>query len=74
MSFMQKWDFYMLVLLFFTATVTPYEVAFLQPDLDFLFFLNRSVDLGFIAVVTLYLLACQSHFVPGHDSQLFPHV
>jgi hypothetical protein len=44
-----KWDMVMICLLLFTATVTPYEACFLQPQgFDFLFVVNRIVDLGFI--------------------------
>jgi hypothetical protein len=36
--------------LVFTATVTPFEVAFLSTSLNALFFLNRVVDLVFLVV------------------------
>ena len=40
----------MFVLLLFAATVTPFEIAFVKhAQLDALFFLNRIVDLCFIA-------------------------
>eukprot|EP00949_MAST-11_sp_MAST-11-sp1_P002609 g2609.t1 len=45
---MRKWDMYMMILLLFTATVTPYEVAFLETQLDFMFWLNQVVNLSFI--------------------------
>jgi hypothetical protein len=45
--FMRRWDFFMVVLLGFTALVTPFEVAFLESGVDALFFINRMVDLGF---------------------------
>lgn len=38
----------MIVLLIFTATVTPFEVAFLEPSWDALFFINRVVDAMFL--------------------------
>jgi hypothetical protein len=45
-----KIDLLMVVLLLFTAIVTPYEVCFLeQKEMNALFFINRVVDLGFIA-------------------------
>jgi hypothetical protein len=49
-SFMRQWDLLMLLLLTFTASVTPFEVSFLKPGIDVLFFVNRIVDLGFILV------------------------
>ena len=50
-TFMKRWDLLMLILLMFTATVTPFEVAFLKPNLgDGLFIINRMVDFGFILV------------------------
>ena len=57
-KFMQKWDFFMLALLLFTASVTPYEVAFLQPQFDFLFAINRLVDLAFVADMVLNFFLC----------------
>jgi potassium voltage-gated channel Eag-related subfamily H protein 7 len=45
---MKRWDGIMLGLLMFTATVTPYEVAFLETKIDQLFVINRLVDCGFI--------------------------
>jgi potassium voltage-gated channel Eag-related subfamily H protein 7 len=45
---MKRWDAVMLLLLLFTATVTPYEVAFLETKLNNLFVVNRLVDCGFL--------------------------
>jgi len=48
--FMRRWDIVTLVLLAFTATVTPFEVCFLNPDVDLrdgLFWVDRLVDLLF---------------------------
>lgn len=58
---MKAWDIVVLLLLLFTATVTPYEVAFLSAALgdpsstkisqfDGLFFVNRIVDVLFLVV------------------------
>lgn len=58
---MKVWDMVVLALLLFTATVTPYEVAFLSSrlgdpaevsdsELNVLFFINRIVDVLFLAV------------------------
>jgi hypothetical protein len=47
-QFVQKWDLAMLWLMAFTATVTPYEIGFLETKIDTLFFLNRIADIGFV--------------------------
>lgn len=49
-TFMRTWDFLMIVLLFFTAVVTPFEVAFLETSVNALFVLNRLIDALFIWV------------------------
>ena len=49
-AFMRRWDVVTLVLLAFTATVTPFEVCFLDPVIDVhdgLFWVDRLVDLLF---------------------------
>lgn len=48
--FMKNWDLLMALLLLFTATVTPFEVAFLETKVDVLFVLNRLIDSLFLAV------------------------
>ena len=53
-KFMGRWDVFIIVLLFFTASVTPFEVAFLETNLNTVFgvtlyVINRFVDFGFIA-------------------------
>ena len=49
-----RWDGLMMILLFFTATVTPFEVCFMNATgFDFLFWLNRVVDIGFIIDLVL---------------------
>ena len=47
-KFMQTWDFFTLSALFFTLTVTPFEVALLETKFDWLFILNWLVNLVFI--------------------------
>ena len=47
-DFMKRWDLFMILLLSYVSIVTPYEVAFLKTKIDFLFVLNRVVDIGFI--------------------------
>jgi hypothetical protein len=49
-GFMRRWDMVTLVLLAFTAVVTPFEVCFLDPSSDItdgLFWVDRLVDLLF---------------------------
>ena len=46
------WDGLTSIALLFTATVTPYEVALLQPVFDPLFIVNRVVD-GIFAIDVL---------------------
>ena len=41
------WDPLMVLLLFFTAIVTPFEVAYLETKVNALFVLNRAIDLLF---------------------------
>jgi potassium voltage-gated channel Eag-related subfamily H protein 7 len=45
---MKRWDVVTVMLLGFTALVTPFEIAFLETSIDGLFFVNRVVDLGFL--------------------------
>merc|ERR1712216_195002 len=49
----QTWDMIGLVMITYTAFVTPYDVAFLEPDINVLFFFNRIVDLYFICDMVL---------------------
>lgn len=44
---LRRWDLYIMVLLIWTAVITPYEVAFTEPKLNVLFFINRLIDLSF---------------------------
>jgi potassium voltage-gated channel Eag-related subfamily H protein 7 len=55
---MRKWDLFMVVLLGFCAIVTPWEVAFLEPEINGLYWINRLVDIGFVAdMVINFMLA-----------------
>jgi potassium voltage-gated channel Eag-related subfamily H protein 7 len=50
----RRMDMCMVMLLLFTATVTPFEVCFLQANsYDLLFVVNRLVDLGFLVDMCL---------------------
>ena len=46
----EKMDAVVVIVLLFTATVTPFEVAFLTTSLNALFYINRFVDLVFFVV------------------------
>ena len=45
---MKQWDLVMVVLLLFTAVVTPAEVSFMSVSINALFFVNRIVDMCFL--------------------------
>ena len=47
-AFMRRWDMVTILALFFTAVVTPYEVAVLETSLDALFVANRFIDAVFV--------------------------
>jgi hypothetical protein len=42
-----------MLLLVFTALVTPFECALLEPKVDGLFYINRVVDFAFLIVRVL---------------------
>eukprot|EP00899_Mesostigma_viride_P002123 jgi/Mesvir1/11911/Mv00251-RA.1 len=53
-TFIRWWDVLTIPLLLFTATVTPYEVAFLETGWhSALFWINRAVDLAFILDIAI---------------------
>ena len=62
--FQSRWDLFIVLLLLFTAIVTPWEVAFLEPAWNWLYVLNRFVDAGFCMD-----LACQ--FMTPYYSQKY---
>jgi len=51
--YLQSWDLAIFVALLFTATVTPFEVSFVETKIDVMFFINRAVDLLFIMDMVL---------------------
>lgn len=53
------------ILLCFTATVTPYEVGFLSPRLNNLFYVNRCVDLAFFMDILLNMFMAYFDAVQG---------
>jgi len=52
-NFTKKWDVVMAALLITTAIMTPFEIAFLETKLDFLFFFNRLLDIGFMCDIVV---------------------
>lgn len=52
--FMQKWDVLTAVALIFTSIVTPFEVGFLETKINFLFAINRFVDVVFLSDMLLH--------------------
>ena len=63
-GFQANWDIVMILCLLFTLVVTPFEVAYIEPQFDALYIINRFVDLLF-----LIDLFCQ-FFTPYYDSQM----
>lgn len=45
---MRYWDAIITSMLLFTAIITPFEIAFLTPEFNFLFYINRLIDLTFL--------------------------
>jgi potassium voltage-gated channel Eag-related subfamily H protein 7 len=50
---LKSWDSIMALLIFFTATVTIYEISFLDVELNVMFGINRLVDLCFLIDIAL---------------------
>ena len=51
--YMRRWDMVTLMLLLYTAVVTPVEVSFMETKIDTLFWINRSVDALFVKDIVL---------------------
>ena len=66
--FMRAWDILTALALIFTALITPYEQAFLEPQLNELFVLNRLIDLTFISDMFIQFLTM--HRVSDHGSDI----
>lgn len=66
-TFIKNWEYQILVLLLFTSTVTPFEVAFLEVSIDALFFINRIVDCLFL--VDLLIQFNLGYFESGGNKQ-----
>ena len=69
--YMRRWDLVLLLLLLFTALVTPVEVAFLTTVLfNVLFWINRSVDALFVLDIILNFFVA---IIDPDDGQLIYH-
>ena len=67
-AFVNNWDMVVMVLLFFTTLVTPYEVVFMEAnaDINALFVINRIVDIGFLYDMKIqFNLAFQLPMIKG---------
>jgi hypothetical protein len=53
-AFQSRWDVLMMILLIYTAVVTPFETGFVETSFGFLFVLNRFVDFWFLVDRTSY--------------------
>jgi len=61
----KRWDGLMVALLVYTALFTPFEVAFLETDLNILFFWNRFVDAAFTFDLFMNFFAITSNKETG---------
>jgi potassium voltage-gated channel Eag-related subfamily H protein 7 len=66
-----RWDALVMVLLIYTAYITPYEVAFLETRINVMFAINRFVDLVFLIdlfknFVTAYFDDYEQYWVGDH--------
>ena len=65
-TFQSRWDLFIVLLLLFTAIVTPWEVAFLTPAWNWLYFVNRFVDIGFLCdLICQFFTPYYSQFYMG---------
>ncbi|KAK3244020.1 hypothetical protein CYMTET_46354 [Cymbomonas tetramitiformis] len=72
-KFLRFWDWLAIMLLVFTAIVTPYEVAFLEPKGVALFFINRVVEALFAFDVLLtFFIAVQVGPSPPRATVICP--
>jgi CRP-like cAMP-binding protein len=64
---LKSWDSLMAALIFFTATVTIYEISFLDVELNAMFGINRIVDLCFLIDIALSFrrTTCAKNYVRG---------
>lgn len=60
---MGDWDVTMMLLLVFTAFVTPFEVAFLETELNALFVINRFIDSLFLCDLIINFMLPYAIFV-----------
>ncbi|ETW07541.1 hypothetical protein H310_02033 [Aphanomyces invadans] len=67
-QFRAGWDLFMIVLLVYTALLTPYEIAFVDTvSLDGLFIVDRTVDLSFLVDMMFNFM---TPFIDKENNQL----
>ncbi|CAE8733498.1 unnamed protein product, partial [Polarella glacialis] len=65
-SYMKGWDVVLVACLVFTALVTPFEISFLKPKIDWLYVVNRVVDFVFVKdMVMQFFMKVQKHTRQG---------
>merc|ERR550514_1953790 len=47
-QWLEQWDLYIAVLLIYVAIFTPYEVSFLKTEINWMFYVNRLIDVSFL--------------------------
>ena len=52
-DFIAAWDKVIMLVLMWTAVVTPFEVTFLEPSFNYMFILNRVIDSIFLVDITM---------------------
>ena len=55
--YLKTWDVVIALLLIYTALFTPWEISFLEPDLNSLFYINILVDILFFADLCLQFVS-----------------
>ena len=71
-KFSQRWDLLMIILLLYTAVVTPFEVAFLSETVpEGLFAINRLVDMCFFADIVINF--CLAYEMPDEGLWIVTH-
>ena len=60
-DFIGMWDKIIMLVLFWTALVTPFEVSFMTPDFNHMFILNRCIDFVFLVDI------CMTFFMDPMD-------
>lgn len=73
-NWLKRWDIFVMILLLYTAVVTPYEVGFTEPDWNFWFFLNRIIDVSFFVDLVFNFLTARFNEEEGVWIYTFPQI